>query len=111
MTRFDHQPFTPDEFDAAQRELLRRYPRLKLTSGYRPYDPGCHGDDMARDYKDYDDAYDPVEVVRFAHNNLGLWGLHHDDDDGDGKHFHFQGKAPEDPFPDWWRVKYSHRLV
>lgn len=101
---------TPEEFDKASRQLLRRCPGLSLVSGYRGRihnirvggNPASkHLVGMANDYAAGHE--EELLLAQGVANELGLWHVVHDV--GSGQHLHIQGLAPG-PIPEWWRRKY-----
>ncbi len=103
----NRKPMSPVQFMLAMDRLKHKFPHLTVTSIYREGDPGKHGIHMAMDLKDYGRASttieipDPTFVVLYARKELGLWGLYHEDSDGEGFHFHFQGIPPGPPSQEW----------
>lgn len=105
------QPFTPAEFDAACRDLIRQCPFLSETSGYRslarnasvggnPQSKHCLG--MARDFAAPSQA--GLDQGMAAARELGFWTEVHDV--GSGDHLHVQGLPPGE-VPQWWQDKYG----
>ena len=101
---------TPSEFDAACRQLERKFPDLSATSGRRSVERNAavggnpaskHVIGMARDF------VGEMEVMReaaLAAGELGLWFVVHDK--GSGDHLHVQGLPPGE-VPGWWVLKYG----
>ena len=100
---------TPQEFDAACRQLLDECPWLSETSGQRsmernkavgghPESKHCIG--MARDFVGDQRGMEQGQAVA---NRIGLWTKLHDV--GSGDHLHVQG-LPTGPVAEWWADKY-----